>query len=143
MTLVHATCVAVDGRGVLLRGPSGCGKSDLALRLIDEGASLVSDDQVELSVIDNALMADAPTNIRGLLEVRGLGLVRLPTAQHVRLAAVVDLVDGDEIERLPKAATLSLSGVHLPLYRIDARAPSAPAKIRLLLRQGQESIIFG
>ena len=143
MPLVHATCVAVDGRGVLLRGPSGCGKSDLALRLIDDGASLVSDDQVSLAVVDDGLIADAPANIRGLLEIRGLGLVRVATAQHVQVAAVVDLVDGGRIERLPKAATLALSGIRLPLYRLDARAPSAPAKIRLLLRQGQESIIFG
>ena len=75
--LLHATAVAIDGRAVLLRGPSGSGKSDLALRLIDAGARLVADDQSELSRRGDVLMVRAPATIAGLIEVRGLGILRL------------------------------------------------------------------
>ena len=94
-SLVHATCVAFassDGPaeagrkrlfGVLLRGPSGAGKSDLALRLIDRGWCLVADDQTELKRVENALIATAPATIAGRMEVRGLGLVTMPSAARV------------------------------------------------------------
>lgn len=143
MTLVHATCVAVGRHGVLLRGPSGSGKSDLGLRLIDAGASLVADDQVSVTAVDGRLRASAPQTIRGLIEVRGIGVLPLPSTQDVELSAVVDLVAADEIERLPAPATVTLDGIALPLYRLDARAASAAAKIRLLLQTGQESIGAG
>jgi serine kinase of HPr protein (carbohydrate metabolism regulator) len=57
---VHATCVAIDGRGILIRGRSGAGKSDLALRLIDRGARLVSDDYTILAASGGRLRAAAP-----------------------------------------------------------------------------------
>ena len=88
------TCVAVDGRGVLLRGPSGAGKSDLALRLIDRGAELVADDRVALVSSAGVLTASAPPALRGLMEVRGLGVFRLPYRTSVQLSLVADLFDG-------------------------------------------------
>ena len=74
MILLHASCVAVDGLGVLIRGPSGAGKSDLALRLIDEGAELVADDYCEVEAIGGVLQAKAPALIAGRMEGRGHGL---------------------------------------------------------------------
>ncbi len=78
--LVHATAVAIEGEAVLLRGPSGSGKSDLALRLIDGGAQLVADDQTLLRRAGGRVLASAPPAIAGLLEVRGVGVVRVEAA---------------------------------------------------------------
>lgn len=74
METVHATTIAIDGAGVLLRGPSASGKSDLALRLIDDGARLVADDRTVLALRDGIVEASAPPSIRGKIEVRGLGI---------------------------------------------------------------------
>lgn len=134
MIRVHGTCVAVAGRGVLLRGPSGAGKSDLALRLIDAGARLVADDQVELDLDKARLSARPPATIAGLLEVRGMGIVTLDHQAPVPLALVVDLVGGDTIERLPAEQTTDYLGRTLRCIAVDPREPSAAAKVRLALR---------
>ena len=83
--LLQATCVAIDGRGVLIRGAPGSGKSSLALALIDRGAVLVGDDGVELSPQGEQLHASPPPNTAGLLEVRNVGLIKLPAARECRL----------------------------------------------------------
>lgn len=132
--MIHASCVALAGRAVLIRGPSGSGKSDLALRLIDEGAILVADDQVELAREDDRLLASAPQRIAGLIEVRGIGLVCMPWLERVPVALIVDLVTGAEVERLPEPREDNLGGVVLPVLDIVASAPSAGARIRLGLR---------
>src|SRR3981189_3410655 len=88
---IHASCVAIGARGVLLLGASGTGKSDLALRLIDEGAKLVADDRTILFTAKGMLHARAPASIKGLLEIRGLGIVELPVRTRVKIALVVRL----------------------------------------------------
>lgn len=133
METIHATCVALNGRGVMLCGPSGSGKSDLALRLIDGGAQLVADDRVCLSAGGGRLTAHAPEALRGLLEVRGLGPLRLPAATAADVALVVELCPGQPIERLPDPATARFSGVALPCLRLDPFEASAAAKVRLAL----------
>src|SRR5258706_794686 len=100
-TRLHATCVAIGGAAVLLRGPSGAGKSDLALRLIEAGARLVSDDQVLLTAESGRLVARAPAPIAGQIEARGIGIVPVPTATSAPVALVADLVAPEDIERLP------------------------------------------
>ena len=136
--LLHATTVAIATeatlRAVLLRGPSGCGKSDLALRLIDAGACLVADDQTELSRRGDALFANAPATIAGLIEVRGLGIVRVEAAPAAPVALVVDLVPPDRVERLPEGRTETLLGIALPLIALAPFEASAAAKLRLALR---------
>jgi RNase adaptor protein for sRNA GlmZ degradation len=130
---MHATCVAIGGAAVLLRGPSGAGKSDLALRLIEGGAKLVADDQVELRAENGRLIARAPAPIAGRIEVRGLGIVPVPAEEAAPVALVADLVAADAVERLPEAARETILG--LAIARIDL-APfetSAPAKLRLAL----------
>ena len=98
--IVHASCVALDGRGLLITGDSGSGKSGLALQLMALGALLVADDRVELKMSGNKVTAHSPANIRGLIEARGLGLLRADTVGPVALAYVVDL-NRTETARLP------------------------------------------
>lgn len=140
MALQHATCVALDGRAVLLRGPSGSGKSDLALRLIDAGGRLVADDQVELEVRDGALWASPPAAIAGLMEVRGVGLVRFPCLTNARVRLVVELTAAADVRRLPEDETVSLDGVSVPLLRLAPFESSAVAKLKLALRLGGHSV---
>ena len=128
---IHGTCVDLAGTGVLLRGPSGSGKSDLALRLIDGGAALVADDRVNLAALDGILSATAPANLAGLIEVRGMGIMRLPAIARTVVGLVVDLVPEDAIERLPDPARCRLLGIETPLLQLDAKAASAAAKVRL------------
>ncbi len=131
MHLNHATCIALAGKGVLLRGFSGAGKSDLALRLIDSGADLVADDQVLCHAEDGAVIASPPPAIAGLIEVRGLGLMRQDYLPHVEVALVVDLVAPHRIERLPTPAVCEIEGIELPLIELTPFEASAPAKLSL------------
>jgi serine kinase of HPr protein (carbohydrate metabolism regulator) len=134
METVHATTIAIDGAGVLLRGPSASGKSDLALRLIDRGARLVADDRTVLARQGAAVQASAPRAIEGKIEIRGLGIVRLPDAAPATLRLVVDLVRPGEIERMPAGASAALLGVSLPVLHLDPFEASAVAKVRLAAR---------
>src|SRR5690242_15333380 len=106
--VVHATAVAIDGRAVLLGGPSGSGKSDLALRLIDAGARLVADDQSELSRRGDVLVVRAPATIFGLIEARGLGILRLDALGEASVALIAELVPADRIERMPPRRTRTI-----------------------------------
>jgi HPr kinase/phosphorylase len=118
---IHGSCISRDGAGVLLLGPSGCGKSDLALRLLECGFVLVADDRVEL----DGMNASAPALLAGLLEVRGLGIIRLPYTVTTKLALVADL--SARAERLPIPQFHPNLG--LPMVQIDAAAASAPLRI--------------
>lgn len=129
--LTHATTVAIRGRGVLISGPSGSGKSDLALRLIDRGGALVSDDQTLLRVEAGQVIVSAPATIAGMLEVRGLGIVPVAQAQEAPLRLCVAL--GDAEERLPGPRTREVMGVKLPEIVLDPRPASAPIKVELAL----------
>jgi NAD(P)-dependent dehydrogenase (short-subunit alcohol dehydrogenase family) len=134
---IHASCVAIAGKGVLILGASGAGKSDLALRLIDEGAKLVADDRCEIFVRAGKLCARAPASIAGLLELRGIGIIALPHAPATRVVMAVRLHEG-HAARLPKPAffeppaPLGPRG-KVPLIVVNAAAPSAPARIRAAL----------
>tara|TARA_R110002110_G_scaffold415612_7_gene652226 strand:+ start:30675 stop:31148 length:474 start_codon:yes stop_codon:yes gene_type:complete len=143
---VHATCIALpvpDGgwSGVLLRGPSGAGKSDLALRLIDDGARLVADDQTQLQNVDGAILARVPGTIAGKMEVRGLGILTLPHLETVALTLVCDLVTSDEIERHPAPATADIAGVALPRLALAPFEASAPVKLRLGVEAARRGIV--
>jgi HPr kinase/phosphorylase len=131
MHLKHATCIALAGKGLLLRGFSGAGKSDLALRLIDGGAELVADDQVLCQTIDGAVFASPPPVISGLIEVRGLGLMRMAHLPRAEIVLAVDLVAPERITRLPVAAVCEIEGVEVPLIELTPFEASAPAKLRL------------
>jgi HPr kinase/phosphorylase len=136
MRRIHATCVAVDGAGVLIRGPSGSGKSDLALRLIDAGAVLVADDRVLLTpgAPGGPPAAAPPPALAGRIEVRGIGIVALPHLASAPLALVVDLVAPHAVERLPEPGRAALCGAALPRIALAPFEASAVAKVRLAVR---------
>jgi HPr kinase/phosphorylase len=122
---IHGSCVARDGAGVLILGPSGAGKSDLTLRLLGRGFTLVADDQIDIS--DG--FAQAPEALAGLLEVRGLGIVRLPYLSGVKLNIIIALTD--QPERLPQPERHA--DLDLPVVRVQAASASAPDRVALAL----------
>ena len=129
--VMQASAVAIGGRALLIEGPPGSGKSTLALALIDRGAGLIGDDAVALHRdAQGRLIASSPPNIAGLLEVRGIGLVRLPTAAPAPTALILTL-GGGEPERLPEVLALrDLAGVAVPVLPFDPGtiAPAARAE---------------
>lgn len=129
---IHATVLVADGRGLLIEGPSGAGKSALAFRLVEHlrlagrFSVLVADDRVWLSAAHRRLVAEVPDAIAGLIELRGLGLVRQPCERRTVVDRVVRLVAPERAARLPEAADWTLDGVTLP--RLDvARGDTASA----------------
>ena len=132
--LVHATAIAMEGDAVLLRGPPGAGKSDLALRLIEGGARLVADDQTLLRRVDNHVLVRAPAAIAGLIEVRGVGVVRVDSLEEAPLALVVDLVPSAQVERIPDNRFEVVLGLTIPQMALAPFEVSAAAKLRLAWR---------
>ncbi|MHA1164121.1 MAG: HPr kinase/phosphorylase [Alphaproteobacteria bacterium] len=143
--LVHGTCVALGGRGALLRGAPGSGKSDLALRFISSfgasaggaarNASLVADDQVLLTRVGDGVQARAPRTISGRLEVRGIGVVDVSYEKASPLVLIVDLVTAQDVPRLPDSPLPceDVHGVALPVLKMYPFEISAPVKLKLAL----------
>ena len=143
-TVVHGTAIALGDRAVLLRGPSGGGKSDLALRAIGvpvhcfakSSFELVGDDQVVVRLAGDELRVHAHPRLAGLLEVRGLGILRVPHVAKARLELVADLASGADIERLPDPWPVTdILGLALPVLRISPFEGSATLKLALALTQ--------
>ncbi|MEG3164141.1 aldolase [Sphingomonas sp. PB2P19] len=130
---LHATAVAVDGVAVLIEGPSGAGKSDLALRLIDRGAVLISDDQTVLVRAGRVLHARAPAEIAGRIEVRGIGIVAMPHVADVPVRLLVR-IGGGPVERMPDREIRRVAGIEVPQMHIEAFHASAPIKVEMVLR---------
>jgi serine kinase of HPr protein (carbohydrate metabolism regulator) len=129
---LHASTVALDGRAVLICGPSGSGKSDLALRLLDRGFTLVSDDQTIVRKDGGRLIASAPPTIHGKLEIRGIGIVEMETVDDVPVALCVELAS--DIQRIPDDSRDRLVlDIRIPLIHVDALTASAPSKVAVAL----------
>ena len=144
--LVSGSSVAIDGQGVLLTGPSGSGKSDLALRLIDQGALLVADDVSELYGGDAGLFVRfpiaAPAELRGRMEVRGLGIMPVRAMMEpVPLYLVVELVPPAAIERMPEPVMANYGGFNVALTKITPFEASAVAKLRLAVAAAASHIM--
>lgn len=130
---LHATSVVFCGRGLLICGPSGSGKSDLALRIMDAGGSLIADDYTDVVVDGGKVMAAAPAATAGMMEVRGVGLLKVPAIRTARIDMVLECVKPESVERMPDKEMHMIEDVPLPKWRINPFESSAVAKIRALL----------
>lgn len=132
-TRLYATSVAIRDRAVMMMGPSGSGKSDLALRLIDRGADLISDDYTILAPADGKLLASPPDTIAGKMELRGLGIMPMPHVREVAVSLIVHL--GGPVERMPlRETTMVILGIAIPEIALDAYENSAAIKVEMALR---------
>ena len=130
---IHASTIAIDGRAVMLLGPSGSGKSDLALRLIDRGATLVSDDYTRLDRVGDRLMASAPSTIAGKIELRGLGIAAISHLDDVPVDLAVRLQH--QRDRMPERHHEHFLGVPVRIVFLDPRPAAAPLLVEHALRQ--------
>ena len=129
---LHATSVSIGGRAILIEGVSGAGKSDLALRLIDRGAVLVSDDYSIVERRNGQIIASAPGTIYGKIEVRGLGIVETPSAGETPVALIVAL--SEHSARMPEPGRVrTLMGVAVPSIELNGCEASAAIKVELAL----------
>ena len=128
---VHATAIALAGQGALIRGASGSGKSALALELMAFGADLIADDQVHLTRDGSCVIASCPAPLSGLIEARGMGLLRATPAPPAPLVCVVDL-DLTVGDRLPVRRDVTLLGCRLPLIHRPDGVNLAPALLQFL-----------
>ena len=133
---IYATCVSIKGAGVLLLGKSGSGKSDLALRLSEnKEAVLVADDRTDICLKEGTVYAYASDNIKGLLEVRGIGLIKFAYVEDIPVKLAVELVeDAKKVERMPEAEFFEIKGCRIPLIKLYAFEVSAADKIVIKLK---------
>ena len=134
-SIAHASCVTLHGQGVLIVGPSGSGKSSLALHLMALGAELVSDDQTILVRDGDSIKAAAPPAISGMIEARGVGLLRADVAETAALRLVIDL-GKTEHDRLPSPRMATVLGISLRLFHKSDSA-AFPAAILQYLKAGR------
>ena len=134
---LHATSVAIEDNGVAIFGDPGSGKSDLALRLIDSGATLISDDITVFSKLEKNINLFGIENTKGLLEVREVGIITVPYVEGIKLKLVVRLSD-KVIERIPKKNQINLLGLKFPKLEINGKNSSSVAKIKVKLNEINE-----
>ena len=124
--LANVSCVATRGRGLLITGDPGSGKSSLALALLDRGATLVGDDGVTLHDDDGKIVASPPPNTAGLIEIRNVGLLEVPTGS-APIAIIINLTE--DAERLPLGATEALL-LGFPVPQVDLYPHTAALPLR-------------
>jgi len=138
--IMHATAVAIAGAGLLIRGTSGSGKSDLALRLIDRGATLISDDQVEIRRKNGQLLLSPPTGLAGKLEVRALGICECDYLSGIELELIVDLKENPDRFPLDRQVMILL-GIQVPSCTLDAMESSAAIKAEWALQRKRRGAV--
>jgi serine kinase of HPr protein (carbohydrate metabolism regulator) len=136
----HAGLIArrQDGswRGILIEGPSGAGKSDLALRALGQGFRLVADDRTLVFVSQGRLFGRAPAALAGLLEARGVGVLRAPCLAFAQIVLTARCVPApDDEERLADLPRQTILGVEIPALDLWPLASSAPAKLTQALER--------
>jgi HPr kinase/phosphorylase len=134
---LHASCVAVAGRGLLILGPSGAGKSALALRMLALGAGLVADDRTDLSLREGQVWASAPPPLMGLIEARGIGILRADPVPQAPVALVTDLGQPED-QRLPPLRRITLLGCDIALV-LQPQNDHFPEALMLYLRFGRQA----
>ena len=138
---IHSTSVVIDDNGVLILGDSGSGKSDLALRLIDSGATLISDDISICRKNLNNIYLYCPPEIKGLLEVREIGIITVPFVERIKLRLVVNLKSNNN-ERFPKDSSFRILGIKIPIINIEGKNSSAVAKIKVKLNEIRDCLLY-
>jgi serine kinase of HPr protein (carbohydrate metabolism regulator) len=134
ITTIHATTIAIGSHAVMLLGLSGTGKSDLAMRLIDRGAMLVSDDQTMLTARAGRLIAAPPETLAGKIEVRGIGIIDIPWRGQIPVALAVRLTE--RYDRMPSATLREpFAGIDVPTVMLNAFEGSAPIKVERALER--------
>lgn len=131
---MHATAVAIAGAGLMICGTSGSGKSDLALRLIDRGATLISDDYVDIARTSKNLLLSPPANLAGKLEVRSLGIIERDHVSAIPLKLIIKLNNNPDRFPMDKQ-TMILLGITIPFCTLDAMENSATIKAELALQR--------
>jgi len=139
---VHGTCVDIKGTGVLICGKSGAGKSSLALQLIDRGATLVADDQTLLSFERGGLVAQCPVSLRGVMEVRGIGLCAFPFQQKSYLRLCIEICEKQDLERLPDSLFVEYYEIKVPLLKLKKADPLGAIKVELKLCHKDKSNVL-
>jgi serine kinase of HPr protein (carbohydrate metabolism regulator) len=130
---IHGTALQFSKKGILLLGNSGSGKSDLALRLMDKGGKLIADDQVIVKRVKDKIIASCPSSLSGLLEVRGIGIIKIASIVQTSLDLVISLSPKEKIERLPESQMYELLDVSLPYYFLDPMQASVVARLKMIL----------
>jgi HPr kinase/phosphorylase len=128
---IHGTCVVVKQKGVLICGKPGAGKSTLALQLIDRGAILVADDQTRLTLEEGKVMAQPPASLKGLMEVRGVGICDFPYQAKSALGLCVEIVEDENLDRLPDPIFQEYLGLKISLLRLQKSDPLGALKVEL------------
>lgn len=132
---IHASCIAINNKAILLLGKSGSGKSDLALRLIDGGAQLITDDYVEITACETTLTAAPPQKLEGLIEAQGVGILTMPFIHDIEIKLAINLIPREEVERLPEPQFFSCLEQQIPLLSLCSHDASTPTKIRFYIKQ--------
>lgn len=128
---LHGTCVEVKGRAVLITGKPGSGKSSLALQLMDRGAILIADDQTALSQEEGGIVVRAPLALKGLMEVRGVGICQFPYQEKSFLKLFVEICDRIDVERLPESTYIEYYGIQVPSLKLLKEDPLGAIKVEL------------
>jgi HPr kinase/phosphorylase len=136
---LHGTSVEVKERGILISGTPGSGKSSLALQLIDRGAILIADDQTILSLEGQELVLHCPLRLKGIMEIRNVGLCSFPVKPKSFLKLCIQICENETIERLPEPMFIKYHGVKVPLLKLNKGDPVGALKVEMKLNHKEES----
>ncbi|MBF91295.1 MAG: hypothetical protein CMP34_00640 [Rickettsiales bacterium] len=130
----HATSVVIDSFGLMILGPTGIGKSDLALRLIDNGATLITDDITICKKVNNKVLLFSPNKTKGLLEVREVGIINVPYVENINLVMIIDLLKTNN-KRIPERKFKKIFGLKFPVLSLNGKTPSSVIKVKVKLNE--------
>lgn len=133
MFIIHSTAISLNGDGILIKGPSGSGKTDLALRLIESGGKLISDDQVIIKKKAKRLFLSSPKKLNGLMQLSGIGIVKADSVQNIPLELVVKLQPYKNLDPFPINKEEIIKDLSIPVLSLYSFAVSATAKIKIAL----------
>ena len=133
MFIIHSTAISLNGDGILIIGPSGSGKTDLALRLIESGGTLISDDQVIVKRKAKRLFLSSPKKLNGLMQLSGIGIVKADYVQNIPLELVVKLQPYKNLDPFPINKEEIIKDLSIPVLSLYSFAVSATAKIKIAL----------